>query len=88
MGQLWLPQQEGERWAIVKRLRELGVLVPGWQQLEVSYLQAILDVQLEKAKAPKPPKPVRTVPREQVVAGLRDYLGFLKAKRENRRRFY
>jgi len=88
MPDFWLPQQEGERWAIVKRLRQLNVFVPGWQQLEVSYLQAILDVQEEKAAKPKPPKPVSTMPREQVVAGLRDYLGFLKAKRENRKRFY
>jgi len=88
MGQLWLPRQEGERWAMVKRLRELGVLVPGWQQLDTSHLRDILQAQEEKAKVPKAPKPVSTMPREQVVAGLRDYLAFLKAKGENRRRFY
>ena len=88
MARLWLPKEEGERYAIIKRLRQLGVFVPGWQQLETSYLQAILEAQEEKATKPKPPKPVSTMPRERVVAGLRDYLDFLKAKRESRKRFY
>lgn len=88
MPQVWLPQQEGERYEIVKRLRQLGVFVPGWQQLDVSHLRDILQAQEEKAQKPTAPKPVRTVPREQVIEGLRDYLGFLQAQKEGRRRVY
>ena len=88
MPEVWLPQREGERYAIVKRLRQLNIFVPGWQQLDVSHLRDILQAQEEKAGKPTPSKPVRTMPREQVIEGLRDYLTFLRAKKENRKRTY
>lgn len=88
MARIWLPQHEGKRYEIVKRLRALGVFVPGWQEMDVSHLEEILQWQEEKAGNKKAPEPVRKLPREQVIAGLKDYLGFLRAKRENRRRLY
>lgn len=88
MPRLWLPQYVGKRYEILKRLRALGVFVPGWQEMDVSHLQEILQWQEEKATKPKPPKPTPTLPREEIIAGLRDYRDHLRARREGRRRIY
>ena len=88
MPRLWLPQHEGVRWEIVKRLRELGVLVPGWQQLEVSHLRDILAKYEEQAAQPKPARQFSFMSREQIAAGLKDWRDFVKAKKEGRRRVY
>jgi len=88
MARIWLPQHVGKRYEIVKRLRALGVFVPGWQEMDVSHLEEILQWQEEKAAKPRPPRPAPRLPREQIIAGLRDYRDFLKARREGRRRLY
>lgn len=88
MGKLWLPQRVGERWQIVRRLRQLGVLVPGWEQLEVSYLRDLLQKEEHLARQPKPEKQFSTKPKEEVAAALRDVRDFKAARREGRRRIY
>ena len=88
MPSMWLPKHVGERYDILRRLRALNTFVPGADQLDVSHLRDILQAQEAKAGEPTPPKPVRTIPKEQVAMGLRDYLDFLRAQKEGRRRIY
>jgi hypothetical protein len=88
MPKLWLPQHVGERYEITKRLRELNVFVAGAEQLDVSHLRDILQKEEHKAGQVKPKEEVPRLPKEQVQMGLRDYIGFLKARREGRRRVY
>ncbi len=88
MPQMWLPQEEGERRQIVRRLKqEFNTFVPGWQLLDVSHLRDILAAQVQEAR-PAPPRPQGKLPREQVIIGLRDFRDFNQARREGRRRLY
>jgi hypothetical protein len=83
-----MPRHVGARYEIVKRLRQLGVFVPGWQQLEVSHLRDILAKYEEQAANPKPARQFSVMPKEQIAGALKDFRDFTQARREGRRRIY
>lgn len=88
MTRFWLPKEEGERWQIIQRLKqEFNTLVPGWQLLDVSHLRDILAAQVQEAR-PRPLRPAPTLPRDQVITGLRDYRDYRQTRREGRKRVY
>lgn len=88
MARLWLPKPVGERYQMIKRLRELGVYVAGAETLDLSHLRDILAKYEEQEAKPKPPREFSMMPREQVAAALKDWRDFVKARREGRRRVY
>ena len=75
MGVIYLPPRVGERYEIIKRLRQLNVLVAGWGEVPIEQLRDILEAEEEKARKKKvEDRPKRTYPVKEVGQILRDYL--------------
>ena len=76
MPTLWLPisaaQQnpKTEKQAIMLRLRQLGYLVPGWEQLEVQHLRDILAKAEHQAEQTQPQRLDLSSQERDVAAGI------------------
>jgi len=89
MARLWLPREEGERYFIMKRLKELNVYLAGAEQLELAYLRDILQAQEEGGRVPIPKfTPQQTVPKEVIAQELKNIKRHIEERREGRRKFY
>ena len=87
MTRIYLPRHQIERLEIMRRLRELNVFIPGWEQLDTRHLRDILQKEEELAGRPKPPKPERKMPKDQIVLGLKEFLAFQRSREAGRRLF-
>jgi hypothetical protein len=89
MGQLWLPKEQGERYLIIKRLKEINVFVAGHQYLETAHLRDILQAQEEGGRVPiKPFVPQQTIPKEAIVQELKAVKRHIEERQAGRRKFY
>ena len=84
-----------ERDALLNRLTELGVLVPGVEKQETERIRDIVQYAEERAAAKVaealwlPPERPKTKSRREVVDGLREYYhDFVVPRREGRKRLY
>jgi hypothetical protein len=102
MVKLWLPLGAAPRHAVrdereelMQRLRDIGVAVPGAAELEVQQLRDLVQWQEERAEADRraallrPAHRPKTLSREEVLIGLREYYhDYVVPHREGRKKFY
>lgn len=89
MARLWLPKPEGERYFIMKRLKELNVYVAGAEHLELAHLRDILQAQEEGGRLPIPKyEPDTSVPKEVIAQELKAVKRHIEERRAGRKKFY